>query len=79
MEASRVLHGFVYRFAAGAYAFRGGDELVGLSHGNGNQFLQGAEDVPEPMGKRDAEVFVFEVHRDEFLDAAQREVDLSSV
>jgi len=51
MEASRVHHGFVYRFAAGAYACRGGDELLDLGHGNGDQFVQCAEDVPEPVGE----------------------------
>jgi len=64
----------VYRFGAGAgaYACRRVGELVGPGDASGGQFLQRAEDVPETVGKGHAEVFVFDGHRDEFLDAAQR-------
>ena len=76
---SLVGHGFLYCFAASADACRGGDESVGLSNGDGDQFFECAEDMSEPVGEGHPEVLVFERHGDEFVDTSQREVDLSSV
>ena len=50
-SASGAGHRFVYRFAAGAYACRGGDELLSLINGDGDPFFEGAQDVSEAVSK----------------------------
>lgn len=76
---SRTRHRCVYRLATGPYPCRHGNESVGLGNGYGYQFLESAHYVSEAVGKRDAEMLVFQGRGNELFDSLQSDIELSSV